>query len=314
MPDTPMPRETSGARDLHDAPLWAAAGVPVGAAAEPALLTHDADYRRTLVQEFNAITPENVMKWALIHPFEQYWTFDPADRLVDFAMEHGLRIHGHTLVWYKQLPGWLSLELTQRQARHALASHIETLVGRYAGRLASWDVVNEAIERDGSLRDSYFLRTIGADYIAEAFRWAHHADPGARLYYNDYGAEGLGAKSDGVYRLVRGLLEEGIPVHGVGLQMHLRADRPTPPADIVRISEMDVAIRDVHGGNPLFVQRAVYHDALAACVGRPGLTGVTFWGVGDAHSWIPNDAPLLFDRAYAPKPAYFGVRDALAGA
>src|SRR5262249_16699506 len=254
------------------------------------------------------------------------WPFDPADRLVDFAVAHGMRVHGHTLVWHRQRPAWLTLELTQRQVEHAIASHIETLVGRYAGRIPSWDVVNEAIGDDGSLRDTYFLRTCGPDYIAAAFRGAHHADPRARLYYNDYGAEGLGVKSDGVYALVRNLLDASVPTHGIGLQMPLRAPRPTAPADIaanvdrllalgleVRVSEMDVAIRKVRAGDPLAVQRGVYHDTLAACVGRPGFTGVTFWGVHDLHSWIPRDAPLLFDRAYAPKPAYFGVRDALVG-
>jgi len=313
--------------DVHAAPLSAVASLPVGAAVEPELLILDESYRRTVVREFNAVTPENVMKWGLIHPFPHYWTFDPADRLVDFAVTHRMRIHGHTLVWHKQLPTWLTLELTQRQVRHALASHIETLVGRYAGRIASWDVVNEAIADGGRrLRDTYFLRSCGADYIAQAFRWAHGADPAARLYYNDYGAEGAGRKADAVYMLVRNLLDAGVPIHGVGLQMHLRANRPTAPADIavnmsrlralgleVRISEMDVAIRHVHAGEPLAVQRTVYHDTLAACVGQPGLTGVTLWGVGDAHTWIRQDAPLLFDQTYEPKPAYFGARDAFAG-
>ena len=313
-------------------PLRAAASVPVGAAVEPDLLQRDAAYRATLVREFNAITPENAMKWGLVHPAEREWSFGPADELVAFAEAHGMQVHGHALVWHRQLADWLTPALTGREVARALASHIDTLVGRYAGRVASWDVVNEAVADDGGgLRDTYFLRACGEDHLAEAFRLAHAADPGARLYYNDYGAERAGRKSDTVYALVRRLLDAGVPLHGVGLQMHLRAARPPKPAAIrasvarllalgleVRISEMDVRIRRVRRGDPLARQRLVYQDAIAACAGMAGFAGVTFWGVSDRHSWVHEqfgpDAPLLFDRDYAPKPAYFGVRDALAAA
>jgi endo-1,4-beta-xylanase len=294
------------------------------------LLARDEVYARTLAREFNAVTPENAMKWGPIHPCEREWNFGPADRLVEFAEAHGMRIHGHALVWHRQLADWLTPALTRREVAHALAFHIETLAGRYGGRVAAWDVVNEAIADDGrGLRDTYFLRTYGEDYVAVAFRLAHGADPSARLYYNDYGAEGAGPKSDAVYALVRRLRDAGVPLHGVGLQMHLRATRPPEPAAItanvarllalgleVRISEMDVRIRTVRRGDPLALQRLVYHDAIAACAGMPGFTGVTFWGVSDAHSWIDarfgEDDPLLLDADYAPKPAYFGARDALA--
>ena len=319
-----------GARGDADGPLWAAASVPVGVAVEPDLLARDEVYAATVLREFNAITPENAMKWGPVHPTERGWNFDPADQLVAFAEAHGLRVHGHTLVWHRQLPPWLDRLRTPRRVAAALAAHVETLVGRYQGRIAAWDVVNEAVGDRGGLRDTLFLRTLGEGYVAEAFRRAHAADPGARLYYNDYGAEGAGRKSDAVYALVRRLRDDGVPLHGVGLQMHLRATRPPEPAAItanvarlgalgleVRISEMDVRIRTVRGGDPLARQRRVYRDAIAACVGMPGFTGVTFWGVSDRHSWVHarfgKDAPLLFDRDCAPKPAYFGVRDALAG-
>jgi endo-1,4-beta-xylanase len=322
---------TAGGQDELDGPLWAAASVPVGAAAEAALLENEA-YARTLLREFNAITPENAMKWGPIHPHEGSWRFEPADALVRLAGVSGLRIHGHTLVWHEQLPYWLTPALSQRAVSRILATHIETLVGRYAGRVASWDVVNEVVDWDGSLRDTYFRRTYGEGYVAEAFRLAHAADPDARLYYNDFDAERAGKpKSDGVYALVRRLLDEGVPIHGVGLQMHLRATHPPTPAAIaanverltalglaVRISEMDVRIRRVRRGDPLARQRRVYEDAIAACAGMPGFAGVTFWGVSDAHSWIHEefgeDAPLLFDRDYTPKPAYLGARAALVAA
>ncbi len=317
--------------DRRGEPLRAVAGVPVGAAVEPDLLESDAAYRATVVREFNAVTPENAMKWERIHPAEREWSFEPADRLVAFAEAHGMRVHGHTLVWHRQLAGWLTPALTLREAARALAVHVETLVGRYAGRVGSWDVVNEAVADGGGLRDTYFLRACGEGHIAEAFRLAHAADPAARLYYNDYGAEGVGRKSNAVYALVRRLLDRGVPVHGVGLQMHLRAARPPKPGAVaanvrrlrdlgleVRISEMDVRIRRIRRRDPLALQRRAYHDAIAACAGLPGFAGVTFWGVSDRHSWIHGefgeDAPLLFDRGYLPKPAYFGARDALAAA
>jgi endo-1,4-beta-xylanase len=310
-------------------PLRAVASVPVGAAVEPDLLVRDDAYARTLTREFNAITPENTMKWGPIQPDEHRWRFEPADRLVGFAEAHAMAVHGHALVWHRQLPPWLGPGMTPRRLAGAVAEHIETVVGRYRGRVAAWDVVNEAVADAGGLRRTVFLRALGPGYIAEAFRRAHAADSEAILYYNDYGAEGAGPKAEAVYALVRRLLDDGVPVHGVGLEMHLRATDPPEPAAItdnaarlgelglaVRISEMDVRIRRVRRGDPLARQRRVYHDAIAACAGVDGFAGVTFWGVTDAHSWVHEefgrDAPLLFDRDYAPKPAYFGAREALA--
>jgi endo-1,4-beta-xylanase len=308
--------------------LSAAADVPVGVAVDAERLD-DPVYVRTLLREFSAITPENAMKWGPVHPTPDRWELGAADRTVAFAEAHGLRVHGHTLVWHEQLPAWVGPTLISGEATRALAEHVETLVGRYRGRVGSWDVVNEAMGDDGRPRSTVFLRAVGFDYFATAFRLAHTADPSARLYYNDYGAEAGGAKSDAVFALVRRLLEDGVPIHGVGLQMHLRATRPPAPDAIranvarltalglkVRISEMDVRVRTVRRGDPLTRQGAAYRDAIGACVGQPGFAGVTFWGVSDRHSWVHErfgeDAPLLFDRDYAPKPAYFGAREALA--
>jgi endo-1,4-beta-xylanase len=305
--------------------LWAAASVPVGVAVNATLLDDDA-YVGTVLREFNAVTPENAMKWGPVHPGEDDWRFAPADRIVQLAETHGLRVHGHTLVWHEQLPDWLRAPLTRPRLARALAAHVDTLVSRYRGRVAAWDVVNEAIRKRG-LRRTVFLRTLGPGYLAEAFRLAHAADPAARLYYNDYGAEAAGTKPDAVYALVRDLVDAGVPIHGVGLQMHLDGAHPPDPHAIranmarltalgleVRVSEMDVRVPSRRRGDPLAVQRAVYRDVIAACADVPGFAGITFWGVTDAHSWIGKDDPLLFDANYAPKPAYFGVRDALAAA
>ena len=310
-------------------PLWAAASVPVGAAVEPHLLASDGAYARALLREFNAITPENAMKWGPVHPTEGGWNFDPADRLVEFAETHGLQIHGHTLVYHDQLPPWVDPGMSRRRMAARSPSTSRPWSGATGAASPRGTSSTRRSPPGAACGASVFLGVLGPGYVADAFRLAHAADPAARLYYNDFDADALGPKADAVYALVGRLLDDGVPVHGVGLQMHLRATHPPASAAIaahverltalglaVRISEMDVRIRRVRRGDPLARQRRVYEDAIAACAGRPGFAGVTFWGVSDAHSWIHDefgaDAPLLFDRDYAPKPAYFGVRDALA--
>lgn len=308
-----------------------AAGLLVGAAVFPGGLREER-YAGTLAREFNFLTPENHMKWGVIHPAPERWNFAPADRLVEFAERRGMKVKGHTLVWHQQLPDYVTKDLGPDALRAALHEHIRTLVGRYRGRIAAWDVVNEAVDDRAGLRRTLFLEQLGEGYIAEAFRVAHEADPAAVLIYNDFGAEGLGGKSDRVYALVRGLKAAGVPIHGVGLQMHISAAAFPPPEEIaanvrrlaalglkVNISEMDVRIRDLPGppAARLEGQRRVYRDILAACRREPGFMGVTFWGFTDAHSWIDSffapDDPLLFDEQYRPKPAYAGVLEALRG-
>jgi endo-1,4-beta-xylanase len=179
-----------------------------------------------------------------------------------------------------------------------------------------------------NLRDTVFRQKLGDSYIADAFRIARQADPQAKLFYNDYNGEGMGAKSDRIYDLLRGLLAAGVPIDGVGLQMHISANnRPSDGsiaanmrrlADlglIVHISEMDVRVNNVPGNQQtrLDAQRAAYHDVVRVCVLEPRCEAITFWGFTDAHTWISGDTPLLFDAAYQPKPAFNGVVDALRG-
>jgi endo-1,4-beta-xylanase len=304
----------------------------VGAAVIPSYLSEKSNgamkYANTLANEFNFLTPENAMKW---RPIDQSG-FGPADNLVDFASQNKMKVKGHTLVWHNQLPDWVNAQMSSDELRAAVQDHIISVVGHFKGRVFAWDVVNEAVDDKSGLRNSIFLQKLGDGYIAEAFRLAHETDPDAFLTYNDYGAEGSGGKSDRVYDLVRKLLADGVPIHGVGLQMHIKAsDYPTPSsiaANIrrlaslglkVNISEMDVRISDIQGDmtEKLKVQRQVYHDILAACLKEKGFMAVTFWGFTDAHSWIQSrygpDNPLLFDQNYQAKPAYYGVFEALQG-
>src|SRR5262249_48286796 len=285
----------------------------VGAALQAGLLASDATYAATAAYEFDYVTPEFEMKWGQIERVRGQRTYGPADAIVDFAAAHGMRVKGHALVWHGDSPAWLE-SLQSDEARAALQDHVRPTLARYGGRLLAWDVVNEAIADDGSgLRITVYLRKLGPDYVAEAFRLAHDADPDALLFYNDYGGEGLGRKSDDVYALVRDLVGRGLPIAGVGLQMHLDAASRPPTADIARnmrrvaalgllvnVSEMDVQIARLPGDRParLEEQRRVYHDVVAACVAEPRCHAVTFWGFTDAHSWIdaffgPDD-PLLF--------------------
>ena len=300
----------------------------VGTAVFPEGL-QDQAYAGLLAREFNVLTPENAMKWDAIHPQPNEWTFDAADRLVEFAAKNHMKVTGHVLVWHQQLPEYVK-SLPARELRRAMREHIGAVVGRYKGKVHAWDVVNEAIAVDGSgLRDTVFRQKLGDQYIADAFRLARQADPQALLFYNDYGGEGLNQKSDRIYDLVQGLRAQGVPIDGVGLQMHISATNPPSDASIaanmsrlaslglfVNISEMDIRIRDLPGTVQarLEVQKLQYHSIVGVCVAEPRCDGVTFWGFTDAHSWIDAqfgaDDPLLFDEQYAAKPAFYGVLDA----
>ena len=286
----------------------------------------DPAYAGLILRQFNQITPENAMKFGPLCPERGIYHFAEADRIVSFAIINNLRVRGHTLVWTNQLPAWLTEEpITRQEYIDILQEHITTVVGRYRGYIYAWDVVNEAIANDGSLAttDNFWMQAIGPDYIEMAFRWAHEADPKALLFYNDSFAEGSGAKSDGVYELVRSLKEKGVPIDGVGLEMHIGISwyNPNPNevanniqrlADLglqVHITEMDVRLPPPVTSNLLDQQATLYADMLKACLAAPNCTSFAMWGLTDAHSWIPGaypdwTAPLIFDDAYKPKPAY----------
>jgi len=213
--------------------------------------------------------------------------------------------------------------------RAAMEDHIATVAGRYSGRVGSWDVVNEALNEDGTLRGSFWLQTLGPSYIADAFRFARQADPDAKLFINDYNVEGQNAKSDGLYNLVSDLQAQGVPIDGVGLQGHLIVGQT--PGDIqaniarfaalgveVRITELDIRMTLPVDDAKLAQQADDYRGVIDACLAVPGCTGITTWGFTDKYSWIPGffdgqGAALPFDENYNPKPAYDALHAALAG-
>lgn len=336
LPPTATPTAAPTVTPAPAQPLRAAAqahNLLIGAAVDVTALRHDSTYAGTLAREFSAVTPENALKFGPLRPAQSTYDFDDADFLVDFAQAHSMQVRGHTLVWHNQLPGWLTGgTYTRDQLIAVLRDHISTVVGRYRGRISTWDVVNEGVDdTSGGLRDTLWLRGIGPDYIELAFRFAHEADPAARLFYNDYGAEGLGAKSDAVYALVRDLKSRGVPIDGVGLQSHFtRGDLP-PLADLdanikrlgalglqVQVTELDIRTQLPATDIALRKQAGEYGSYLGVCLANPSCTMFVTWGFTDKYSWIPQFYPglgaaLPFDEAYHPKPAYHALLDALIG-
>jgi endo-1,4-beta-xylanase len=283
-----------------------------------------------ITAQFNTISPENVLKWESVHPRPDAYNFDPADHYVAFGEKHKMFIVGHNLVWHSQVPQWVFRDdkgapLTRDALLERMHDHIRTVVGRYKGRIGGWDVVNEALNEDGTLRKSQWLNIIGDDYIAKAFAFAHEADPAAELYYNDYSLENE-AKRKGAVELIKKLKAQSVPIAAVGLQGHDKLDWPTAKqqADTieafaalgikVNITELDVDVlsrnapgnsADVSatltGGTGLNPYTAGLPDTVQQSLARryaelfdifvkyrASITRVTFWGVSDGGSWLNN--------------------------
>src|SRR5919112_3008872 len=190
----------------------------------PAPFPNDRPYLRVMGKEFNSLSPENQMKWEFIHPKQHRYRFGPADRIVEFANKHGQVVRGHTLLWHSQNPAWLTDgDFTPDELKQILRDHIRTVVGHYKGDIYQWDVANEIFDGDGNLRteENIWLRELGPGIIAKAFRWAHQADPNAKLFFNDFGVESVNAKSDAYLALIQKLRADGVPVDGFSVQGHL---------------------------------------------------------------------------------------------
>ncbi len=272
------------------------------------------DYVSTLNREFDSVTAENEMKWDATEPSQGQFNFSAGDRIAQHAASQGMQLRGHTLVWHSQLPGWVN----SGNAAQAMEGHINGLMEHYAGQAAIWDVVNEALEENGSRRQSPFQQAMGDDFIAQAFRLADAADPSAKLCYNDYNLENPGAKQDAAYNLVRDLLADGVPIDCIGFQGHFNSGNPVPSnfhetlqrfADLgvdVEITELDIA-----GSGSSQAQQ--YQGVTQACLAVERCTGITVWGVTDKYSWRAQDTPLLFDGSYNKKEAYDAVLNILNG-
>jgi endo-1,4-beta-xylanase len=297
-------------------------GLHVGSAVSYTALSTDAAYAQILGQQFSAITPENEMKWASVEAQRGVYTFEQADAEVQFAQQHHQLVRGHNLVWHNQLPAWLTEgTFTNAQLADLLKQHILTEVGHFRGEIWQWDVVNEPFNDDGTLRSTIWLNALGPDYIADALRWTHEADPHAKLFLNDYNTEGIGPKSDAMYALVKSLIAQHVPIDGVGFETHLDLQYSLPPmiqenlqrfAALgldVAITEMDVRITLPTTPDLLTAQASVYAQLMQDCIAVPRCVDFTVWEFTDKYSWIPGyftgqGAADIYDENLASKPAY----------
>jgi len=322
----------SGTQYLRD--LAQSRNIQIGAAIGK-LFASDKDgeeFKAVVRREFNVITPENDLKHERVHPERNVYNFARVDSMLAFAEANGMGMRGHTLAWHRQLAPWLTNgNWTQEEAKALFVEHINSVVGHYKGRIAVWDVVNEAVNDSGALRPSFYARAVGPDYIALAFRTAAAADPQAQLYYNDYNIEGINQKSDSVYKMVKALRAAGVPIHGVGFQGHFVVD-DLPPSESMRanfarfaelglklqFTEVDIRLRLPTTPEQLESQGEDYRAVFEVCTQTPECNAVVIWGVTDRDSWIPQtfrgtgDA-LLFNQRFNAKPAYFAVHNFLSG-
>lgn len=304
-----------------------------------------------ITHHFNAITPENCMKSGIIHPEWNMYNFNLADKLVEYGKKHHIKVNGHTLIWHSQLPAFVRNMHDADSVKQFFIQHINTVAGRYDGKVFSWDVVNEALEDDGTLRKSIFLEKLGENYIVEAFRLAQAASPKAELYYNDYNIE-QPAKRAGAIALIKKIQAAGVRIDGVGIQGHWRINHipfkeieesinafaalgikvmfteldlgvlPNPwdkdAADVNQTAKYSEKMNPYPNGLPDTVQAQLatnYEELFTLFLKHTDkISRITFWGVNDGQSWLNGwpikgrtNYPLLFDRNFEPKPAYYKI-------
>jgi len=321
---------------------------PIGVAVSAADLKNPQE-AELILKQFNSLTPENAMKMGPIHPAENRYNWRDADSIVAFAQAHGLKVRGHNLCWHQQTPRWLFKDslgnlVTKEVLLKRLKDHITTVVNRYKGKIYAWDVVNEAIDDDSTkfLRNSLWYQICGDDFITKAFEYAHEADPNAILFYNDYNTE-RPEKRERVYRLLKQLVDKGVPINAVGIQAHWSVYEPDP-ADLVatikkfsslglkvQVTELDISIypwekntrtrkpgeSDAYTADLEQKQTDKYAEVFKIFRQyRKVITGVTFWNISDKGTWLDNypvrgrkNYPLLFDQNLQPKKAWYKVVD-----
>jgi endo-1,4-beta-xylanase len=279
----------------------------------------ESQYASVLDAEFNAVTPENEMKWDATESSRNSFNFGAADQIVSHAQGKSMKVRGHTLVWYSQLPGWVG-GLNATDLRSAMNNHITQVMSHYKGKIYAWDVVNEAYQdgSSGARRSSPFQDKLGNGYIEEAFRTARATDANAKLCYNDYNTDGQNAKSNAVYNMVKDFKARGVPIDCVGFQSHFNSASPVPSdyqANLQRFADLGVDVQitelDIEGSGS--AQADSYRRVVQSCLAVSRCTGITVWGITDKYSWRSSGTPLLFDGNYNKKPAYDAVLAAFGG-
>jgi len=336
--------------DEFDPTSLRALGHKIGMHIGSAIIPQDIDtpaWAAIAAAQFNVYTPGNEMKWQVVEPEQGVFDWTGADNLVAFAEAHKARVRGHTLLWHNQLPTWLTTgvghgTITSSQLWSLLEAHIFTEVGRYRGKIWQWDVANEFFldaDPSGINPNDFWIQALGPTVIPQAFKWAHEADRGALLFYNDYniaGEDGTNAKSDAVYAWLQQMLDDGVPIMGVGNQGHLDTQYGFSgqrfQADLERyaslglkvaITEADVrtfvnnATDQVPTDNlALFAQPYEFGQMMKAAIAVPNVISFTVWGFTDADSWVPGfftgeGYATIYDVNQNPKPAYFELQQDL---
>jgi endo-1,4-beta-xylanase len=319
-------------------------GFLVGCAVVPQRFGSEPLYASTIAEQTNILVAENAMKWAALRPAPDRFDFRGADELLSFSQAHGQKLRGHNLCWHESLPTWFAGTVNKDNARQFLTQHIQTVARRYAGKIHSWDVVNEAVDtqsgRPDGLRQTPWLEFIGPDYLDLAYRTARLADPGALLTYNDYGIEtespDQSTKRKQVLQLVRQFRARGVPIDAVGVQSHLSATDPLPGSGLrdflrelhrmnlqVFVTELDVNDSKLEGS---IEERdktiaKIYKNYAGMMLAEPNVTALLTWGITDRYTWLNGrkwarpdgqlQRSLPLDADYQPTPAFFALRDSL---
>jgi len=335
-------QETSTLQTLRQA--GAGRNLLVGVAVGRGVLD-DPDMARLVSEQYSIVVSENDMKWLATQPEQDRFDFTRADALVAFAESHEQRVRGHNLCWHQNNPKWLEAAATAQNAAQLLGDHVRTVAGHFAGRIHSWDVVNEAVlpddHRKDGLRKTLWLDLIGPDYLEVAYRAAAEADPKASLTYNDYDLERETPEHDhkrkAVLKLLRWFRKNNIPLHAVGIQSHLKAslgratwkglnhflDHVHGLGLEVYVTELDVEDLELPGDIPtrdrLVAQ--MYCDYLENVLKHPAVKAVLTWGFTDKYSWLNRSShqrldhqpkrPLPFDADLHPTPAFDAMLEAL---
>lgn len=295
----------------------------------------NADYTATLRREFTSLTPENALKLYSTQPERGTLQFTAGDAVVGFGVDSALEIRGHTLVWAKDefTPAWVTAISDPAELRQVMEGHVTALMGRYAGRIRRWDVVNEPLDTFGTGPSASVFWTLGADWIGQVFRLAHTIDPAAELWINEYGTDWVPGKHEAFLALVSGMVSTGVPIDGVGIQMHRLPgavlDRAAFERQLreftslgleVAITELDVPVSPTDPA-AFSLQAEEYRKVVAGCLAVPGCSEITVWGLTDGDTWLDGlglfptpTRPLLFDSGFQPKRAYSAVRDEMAAA
>jgi endo-1,4-beta-xylanase len=333
-PQTPPPTNANtlrGAAEKHSLIVGAAANSPE---------LRESLYASTLSAEYSELEAESEMKFDPIHPSPTTYDFAGPDQLVAFARANSMKVRGHTLVWHIQLPNWISspaVPWTPQTLSKVLSEHIANVMGHYKGQVYAWDVVNEPFNDNGTLRSTVWYDSPGIGFagqgtktIEQALLWAHAADPAAKLFVNEYGAETTGAKSDAVYAMARDFVARGVPLNGIGFQLHIdpNFDTTTNMTSLaqnihrlgalgleVHLTEIDVRLPDGTAGS-LSAQAKTYQDLMKVCLSETACKLFQTWGFTDKYSWIPEFSPgygwaLPFDQNYKKKQAYNQLLEAL---